>query len=40
MKTHKHNNAFVIENDTLPTRWLDIFGECQKFSLGDLLGGL
>lgn len=33
MKTAKINNAFVIEHETLPTRWLDIFGECQKFSL-------
>ena len=35
MKTAKYNNATVIENDTLPTRWLDIFGECQKFDLGN-----
>jgi hypothetical protein len=35
MKTAKVNNAIVIENETLPTRWLDIFGECQKFDLGN-----
>ena len=33
MKTAKVNDAFVIEHETLPTRWLDIFGECQKYSL-------
>ena len=33
MKTAKVNDAYVIENETLPKRWLDIFGECQKFSL-------
>ncbi len=35
MKTAKINNAIVIEHDTLPTRWLDIFGEAQKFDLGN-----
>ena len=33
MKTAKVNDAIVIEHETLPTRWYDIFGECQKFDL-------
>lgn len=33
MKTAKVNNAIVIEHETLPTRWLDIFGECAKWEL-------
>lgn len=33
MKTANIRNAIVIESDTAPTRWLDIFGEAQKFSL-------
>jgi len=33
MKTAKFNDAIVIEADTPSHRWLDIFGECQKYSL-------
>lgn len=33
MRTAQIRNAYVIEAENLPTRWLDIFGEAQKFSL-------
>jgi hypothetical protein len=32
MKIQKYNNAYVIENDVLPERWLDIFGICQRYN--------
>jgi hypothetical protein len=28
----KINDAYVIENPVQPTRWLDIFGKCQKYN--------
>jgi hypothetical protein len=31
MQTKKINDAYVLENPAAPTRWLDIFGKCQKY---------
>lgn len=31
MKIQKYNDAYVIENEVAPERWLDIFGRCRKY---------
>jgi len=32
MKTKKINDAYVVENEAMPIRWLDILGQAQKYA--------